>query len=243
MKRGLKLFLLTGGEASLQRLPVSNVIPDTPAAFDVAPYTTETSTAIVTKGKKKNTGFTAKFVQDISGSVQLAAGRVYTMQYTADWSKMSNLGKNNEVGFLFKAGNSFFLIGYKGDGSGGVTKHIVEGANKWNQSSGFTEIDTGAPTQGSLSGPNYVQLRVSDDGTHISLFSGNSVGLVWTAEVSLSAITPFTNVSQITAWGPGALLSAEDYGDFSISVTIWAVTSLTRTFNDDDYAATMALVA
>lgn len=225
--------------------PTGTVVEDDPTAFDSPPTVVSTSGSVQIKGKKKSTGSIAKLLQDISSQVLLRAGHTYTMQYSADWSQMTAGGVNNEVGFIFKANNDFYMVGLKGAGvAPDTTVHQIQGPNDWNRTSGFIEIDGGAPHNGTLSGPNFLQIVTSNDGTTINFLTGNADGSIFTAELSLTSISPFANVSEVTNWGPGVFLDASDDGPFSIDVTVWNVeTNPAVTYLDNDYAALMAIAA
>lgn len=201
-------------------LPDGDDEPDDSGNYDVPPYSVTVDGAVKLAGKKKANGSTAKFIYNIYDEAPLEANTVYTMRYDPDFSLMSQGGELAMVGFMFKAGNDFYLVGLRGDGSTGIHAYEVRGDNLWNQTSGFTVDDGGAAAHGTQAGPNWIQLETSGDGTKMT-FRTSSDGSSWTDEYTDRAITPFDDVTDVTAWGPGAFFHGDDDGPYSISVDLW----------------------
>lgn len=202
-------------------LPPGEDIPDDPGNFDTPPYTVNVDGGVKLAGKKKANGSIAKFLHDITDEVPLEAGKVYTMKYDPDFSLMSAQGVLAMIGFMFKAGNDFYLIGLRGDGAAGIHAYEVQGENKWNQTSGFVVDDGGAAVNGTQAGPNWIQLETSADGTTITFRTSGDDGDTWDDEYTTEAPTPFTNISEVTQWGPGAFFHGADDGPYSILVELW----------------------
>jgi hypothetical protein len=188
--------------------------------FDTPPYTVEVDGSVKLGGTKKP-GSIAKFVHNIIADMPLTAGHVYTMEYDPDFTQMSAGGVLAMVGFMFKAGNDFWIVGLRGDGSTGIHAYEVQGDNLWNLTAGFVVDDGGAALNGTQAGPNWIQLEISSDGAQITFRTSGDEGDTWDDEYTGRVPMPFTNVSQVTAWGPGAFFHGDDDGPYSISVSIW----------------------
>lgn len=203
-------------------LPPGDDIPDNEDNFDIPPYTVNVDGGVKLAGKKKDNGSTAKFLYDISDEpgFELEAGRVYTAHYDPDWSLMAQQGALTMVGFLFKAGNDFYIAGLRGDGSSGVHAYQVQGENLWNQTAGFVTIDDGAAAHGTKDGPNWLQIEVSADGTQITIRTSGDDGETWADEFTDEPL-PFGNVSEVDQWGPGGFFNSADSGSYSINFLLW----------------------
>lgn len=202
-------------------LPPGDDIPGDEGEFDVPPYSVDVDGAVKLAGKKKNTGFVAKMLHNIIDDVPLVVERKFTMRYDPDFTQMANDGVLNMVGFVFKAGNDFYMVGLRGDGSIGLDKYEVSGDGLWTSTAGFTVNDGGAPANGTQAGPNWIQLETSEDGAAITFRTSGDDGETFDDEFTDIDFPPFTNISEVTAWGPGAFFAADDHGPYSIEIDIW----------------------
>jgi hypothetical protein len=161
-------------------------INDLPGEFIEPPIVVSVDDGIQFKGKKAS-GASGKFIYDIGVA---AAGITYTMRYDPDWSLLTNQGVTAMVGFGLRSGNDFHLAGLKGNGSSGVNAYEIFGTNKWNKTSGFSEVDGGAAL-GTKDGPNWVRFEVSADATTYTLSASND-GVTWVEELTAVMPSPFS---------------------------------------------------
>jgi len=189
--------------------------PPEPPVFVVPPIATVVDDGIKFHGKKGN-GASGKFIYDI----QLPQpGYTYTMLYDPDFTLLENHGKQAMVGFGFKRGNNFHLVGLKGDGGTGLNKTKIYGT-KWNQSSGATVSNGGNAHNGTQAGPNWLQMEISEDGDLYTLRSSVD-GVVWVDEYTASTSPPETDPDRYNAFGIAVWLDAEDAGNFSVFLQLW----------------------
>jgi hypothetical protein len=184
---------------------------------DTDPYV-EPPVEVVTEVAAKvsgKTGGTSVFLKDWGVPV---GGRVYVMKYSADWSGMSALGAYAAVGFGFKQGNSFHMIGLRGNGAVSTTMLASRLYGDWRKSKQFTITNDGTATHGTKNGPNWLRLTVGGDGTIYTLES-SADGATWAAEITDAAPSPFTDATDATQFGPAAYFHEEDKGPFVISIS------------------------
>jgi hypothetical protein len=184
---------------------------------DTDPYV-EPPVEVVTEVAAKvsgKTGGTSVFLKDWGVPV---AGRVYVMKYSADWTGMSAQGRYAAVGFGFKQGNSFHMVGLRGNGAVSTTMLGSRLYGDWRKSKQFTITNDGAATHGTKNGPNWLRLTVGGDGTTYTLES-SADGATWAAEITDAAPSPFTDATDATQFGPAAYFYEEDKGPFVISIS------------------------
>jgi hypothetical protein len=184
---------------------------------DTDPYI-EPPVEVVTEVAAKvsgKTGGTSVFLKDWGVPV---AGRVYVMKYSADWTGMSAQGRYAAVGFGFKQGNSFHMVGLRGNGAVSTTMLGSRLYGDWRKSKQFTITNDGAATHGTKNGPNWLRLTIGGDGTTYTLES-SADGATWAAEITDAAPTPFTDATDATQFGPAAYFYEEDKGPFVISIS------------------------
>jgi hypothetical protein len=184
---------------------------------DTDPYV-EPPVEVVTEVAAKvsgKTGGTSVFLKDWGVPV---AGRAYVMKYSADWTGMSAQGRYAAVGFGFKQGNSFHMVGLRGNGAVSTTMLGSRLYGDWRKSKQFTITNDGAATHGTKNGPNWLRLTIGGDGTTYTLES-SADGATWAAEITDAAPSPFTDATDATQFGPAAYFYEEDKGTFVISIT------------------------
>jgi hypothetical protein len=184
---------------------------------DTDPYV-EPPVEVVTEVAAKvsgKTGGTSVFLKDWGVPV---GGRVYVMKYSADWSGMSALGAYAAVGFGFKQGNSFHMIGLRGNGAVSTTMLASRLYGDWRKSKQFTITNDGTATHGTKNGPNWLRLTIAGDGTTYTLES-SADGATWAAELAGAAPSPLTDTENATQFGPAAYFYEEDKGPFVISIS------------------------
>jgi hypothetical protein len=178
------------------------------------PIVITTSTGDTTiKGKVKSGSF-GKFIVPLAN---VQAGQQYTFRYTPHFSQLAQQGKLAMVGFGFKNGNDFHIVGLRGDGSTGLHRYKVYGSppNGWNAQTGHTTVDGVAPTNGTQAGPNWIRIDIAADGASY-LFSTSPANDNWSAEFSSSPLPPFSNFSGVTTFGIALWFNNADAGPFSI---------------------------
>jgi hypothetical protein len=194
------------------------VVPDpNDPGSDTDPYV-EPPVEVVTEVAAKvsgKTGGTSVFLKDWGVPV---AGRVYVMKYSADWTGMSAHGRYAAVGFGFKQGNSFHMVGLRGNGAASTTMLGSRLYGDWRKSKQFTITNDGAATHGTKNGPNWLRLTIGGDGTTYTLES-SADGATWAAEITDAAPAPFTDATDATQFGPAAYFYEEDKGPFVISIS------------------------
>jgi hypothetical protein len=194
------------------------VVPDpNDPGSDTDPYV-EPPVEVVTEVAAKvsgKTGGTSVFLKDWGVPV---AGRVYVMKYSADWTGMSAQGRYAAVGFGFKQGNSFHMVGLRGNGAASTTMLGSRLYGDWRKSKQFTITNDGAATHGTKNGPNWLRLTIGGDGTTYTLES-SADGATWAAEITDAAPAPFTDATDATQFGPAAYFYEEDKGPFVISIS------------------------
>jgi hypothetical protein len=184
---------------------------------DTDPYV-EPPVEVVTEVAAKvsgKTGGTSIFLKDWGIPV---AGRVYVMKYSADWTGMSAQGRYAAVGFGFKQGNSFHMVGLRGNGAVSTTMLGSRLYGDWRKSKQFTITNDGAATHGTKNGPNWLRMTIGGDGSTYTLES-SADGATWAAEITDAAPTPFTDATDATQFGPAAYFYEEDKGPFVISIS------------------------
>jgi hypothetical protein len=190
-------------------------INDLPGEFIEPPIVVSVDDGIQFKGKKAS-GASGKFIYDIGVA---AAGITYTMRYDPDWSLLTNQGVTAMVGFGLRSGNDFHLAGLKGNGSSGVNAYEIFGTDKWNKTSGFSEVGGGAAL-GTKDGPNWVRFEVSADATTYTLSTSND-GVTWVEELTAVTPSPFSLLTSPPVFGIAVFLEAADAGSFTVDITLW----------------------
>ena len=205
--------------------PDDDPIVDDEDNFDILPHTIDVSGSVKFAGKKKNNGLSAKFMHDFSAEIgPLVAGQEYIFSFTADFSLMQDEGAQTSVGLMLKTGNDFYSIGVKGDGgASGLDAYTVsDGANKWNETTGFTITNEGDVAHGTQWADIWIKIIVSEDGTALTLQTGTDID-TWSDDVVEASMGPFDDVGDITQWGIGGIFDSEDAGPYSIEVTYWEI--------------------
>jgi hypothetical protein len=184
---------------------------------DTDPYV-EPPVEVVTEVAAKvsgKTGGTSVFLKDWGIPV---AGRVYVMKYSADWTGMSAQGRYAAVGFGFKQGNSFHMVGLRGNGAVSTTMLGSRLYGDWRKSKQFTITNDGAATHGTKNGPNWLRLTVSGDASTYTLES-SADGVTWASEIADVAAAPLASATSASQFGPAAYFYEEDKGPFVISIS------------------------
>lgn len=201
-------------------IPPGDIIDD--GGFQEPPIVVNVEDHIQFKGKKAS-GASGKFIYNIGVA---EPGITYTMRYDPDWSGLANQGLTAMVGFGLKSGNDFHLGGLKGDGAGGLLAYEIYGTNKWNQTTGFTTVNGGAPANGTKDGPNWVRFAIAEDGSTYSLQT-SADGEDWDTEISAVVPTPFSSAITPPVFGIAVFLEATDAGHFTVEIELWQ-TSITE---------------
>lgn len=214
-------FTITVSDVS-ESVP-SNPLPDDgvtdvddAASFDVLPTATVVDAGVKIHGKKSANGSTGKFIYDFEN---FAVNTTFVMKYSADWSLLSNTGKNVFVGFGSREENSFDLVGLRSDGTTGIHKVRMNGAspNGWSQLSGHTVNDGGAAANGDQDGINWIALSIRADGTHYD-FLTSADGAAWSGEYSNQALGSLSTLVGNDVDGIAAVFAGTDTGPFSFNV-------------------------
>lgn len=163
----------------------------------------------------KSAGY-AKFLYSIGVPT---AGYIYTMTYDPDFSALSQQGKLAMVGFGFKEAKKYHFTGLKGDGDTGLVVNTAEGPNFDNLKS-LDETSSGAPTNGTQAGPNYLQIEINEDGTTYTLRT-SSDGSTWDDELTDDLPSPLTNSTDAEEFGIAIYLDEADKGSFTVDITLW----------------------
>lgn len=192
--------------------------------FTIAPTVGGNGGALKFKGKS---GGLAYFVFDIGAAT---ANGVYTYSYIPYFSELSNQGRDAFVGFGFKTGDSFHLAGLKGDGATGLTKHTLSGTS----TASITSTGSGAPTNGTQAGPNFIQIEIAADGLTYT-FRTSADGATWADEFTDATPTPFSDTGT-TQFGLAVFLENSDKGKFSLDVTEWSVAGVGPDYSQTKYS-------
>lgn len=184
------------------------------------------------KGQDTNNGF--KIVGKNGGIAKVVynicsppAGGKYTIRYSADWSNLSNEGRNAFVGFGFiAADDDFHLSGLKGDGEDPTTMHAyqIEGM-AFSNAQAVTQTDGGAASNGTKDGDNWLQIENSTDGLTYTLRS-SAAGSTWDDEFTAEAPMPLVDVDEATKFGVAVFLPNSDKGVFEMTVELWELAAL-----------------
>lgn len=145
------------------------------------------------------------------------AGATYTMKYSANWSGMSALGAYSAVGFGFKHGNNFHMVGLRGNGVASTTMLASQLYGDFRKAKDFTITNDGTAINGTKNGPNWLRLEVSGDGTQYTLYT-SADGVTWDEEYVDADPDPLANVTTATQFGVAAYFAAEDKGVFQITI-------------------------
>lgn len=183
--------------------------------FDVPPFIGSVDGVIKLSGKN---GGVAKIIIEIDPP---KAGKYYEMKYRADWSQLSNLGKEAFVGFGFVKNEDFHFGGFKGDGAAGVRATTISGAGKLHGSTGFTYFDGGAMPGLTQSGPNWARSDISSDGQRYTLSSSADDGDTFAAALAARLPAPLVGAVDATKHGIAIFLENSDKGPFFFQLDIW----------------------
>lgn len=168
-------------------------------------------------------GGIAKFIFDL-GSAN--SGSIYTMKYTADWSLLSNTGKEVFFGFGFlESDNDYHFIGNKGDGTTGIDIKRLYGTANFNSVSAPTTL-TDVANNGTQSGPNWLQLEIALGGATYILRS-SADGDTWDDELTGIVPTPTADCVTPPTFGIAIFLENSDKGEFEVIVNLWEATGFT----------------
>jgi hypothetical protein len=215
-------------------IPAETVVPDPPVGdgggsgdvvvpdpedpdSDTDPYVqppVEVVTEIASKVSGKNGG-TSVFLKDWGVP---EAGGVYVLKYSADWTGMSQQGRYASVGFGFKQGHNFHMVGLRGNGAVMTTMLASRLYGDFRKAKQFNITNDGAAANGTRTGPNWLRLTIGDDGTTYTLES-SADGDEWDLEIEDAAPAPLTNAENATQFGPAAYFYEEDKGTFVITIS------------------------
>ncbi len=192
------------------------IIVDDAGQWDILPTAKNDPLGLKLKGKN---GGVAKFIFDIG---QASPGAKYTLNYTADWSALSNTGKEAFLGFGWKeADNNFHMVGNKGDDSTGLDIEQIYGTANFTGQSGFTNTDVPA-TNGTQAGPNWLQLELSLGGETYTLRS-SADGIIWDDELTDEVPVPIADGIIAPVFGIAVFLENSDKGSFEAIIQLWQV--------------------
>lgn len=202
--------------------PDGETVVDVPDNFEVEPVATVVSEGVKLHGKKAANGQQGKFVYTVGA---FEVGTRIVVNYSADLSLLSNLGKNAAFGFNMKDGNSFHFVGLRGDGNTGIHKVKISGASPsgWQQTSGHTISDGGAAANGAQSGA-WIALDLLDDGTYNFLTSVD--GETWDTEYSEQTASPLSAATGNETEGLAGIFAGTDTGPFVFNVLSYLVEPL-----------------
>ena len=168
-------------------------------------------------------GGIAKFIFDLGSA---SSGSIYTMKYEADWSLLSNTGKEVFFGFGFlESDNDYHFIGNKGDGTTGIDIKRLYGTANFNSVSAPTTL-TDVANNGTQSGPNWLQLEVAVGGATYILRS-SADGDTWDDELTGIVPTPTSDCVTPLTFGIAIFLENSDKGEFEVIVNLWEATGFT----------------
>jgi hypothetical protein len=194
--------------------------PDDPegddGGFEEPPIQQDTSAGLKIGGKN---GGSAIFLKDWGIP---AIGAVVTMRYEADWSLMSRLGREAAIGFAFKNGNNFHLVGLRGDGRPATTmleSRIYGDFRKANQ---FTVTNDGAAAHGTKDGPNWVQIEFDGVTGATYTFRTSADGETWVDAYTGITPVPLSGAVNALQFGPGGYFTNQDKGVFTITITTFS---------------------
>jgi hypothetical protein len=168
-------------------------------------------------------GGRAKFIFDLGSA---ASGAIYTMKYTADWSQLSNTGKEVFFGFgMLEADGDYHLVGNKGDGTTGIDIKRLFGTANFHSTSAPSTL-TDVADNGTQSGPNWLQLEISVGGDTYTLRSSVD-GDTWDDELTGITPSPATDCVTPVTFGVAIFLENTDKGAFDVIVNLWENTPFT----------------
>jgi hypothetical protein len=186
--------------------------------FESAPVTAETEEGVAVSGK--NAG-TTTFLLNWGVPV---ADNTYTMRYSADYSGMSANGRYAAVGFGFKSGNDFHIVGLRGSGTQPTTMRVSRVYGDFRKAKNFTVTNDALATNGTKDGPNWLRIVIALDGTTYDLLS-SADGETWTLERNDTLPQPLSTSSSALQFGPAAYFAAQDQGPFVINIDRFINTS------------------
>lgn len=190
-------------------------------SYDIDPIASDSSAGVKIAGK--NGGF-ATLIWD-RGPV--SAGDIVTLTYSADFSDMNKQGTHAAVGFAFKSGDNFHLVSLRGDGvqpPAATTENDSQVYGSFSNPKSFTKTSDGAAANGTVSGPNYIQIEISGDGSSYT-FRTSPDGAAWTDEYTGELPAPLANATDALEFGLGAYFTKQDQGPFVITISELTVTN------------------
>jgi hypothetical protein len=234
-------------EFTVDVIPAETVVPDPPVGdgggsgdvvvpdeedpdSDTDPYVqppVEIVTEIASTVSGKNGG-TSVFLKDWGVP---EAGGVYVLKYSADWSGMSAQGRYAAVGFGFKQGQNFHMVGLRGNGAVMTTMLASRLYGDFRKAKQFSITNDGAAANGTRSGPNWLRLTIGEDATTYTLES-SADGEEWDLEIEDAAPSPFTDATDATQFGPAAYFYEEDKGAFVITISEFQEVSFVGAVDD-----------
>ena len=185
--------------------------------FTVPTTSTQVNDAIKIHGKK-GPGTIGKVIYDIG---PLAADDKVTLHWTFDGSLLALQGRKVAVGLIFKQGNAFHFIGLQGNGSSGSNVKRLYGS-AWNQQTGITEINDGAPLNGSQYDA-WVQIEVDSSGDKYTFRTATDPNsdADFDDEVVDADTPPITLASGAGQFGVGLIFQGDDAGPFSCAIDVY----------------------
>ena len=188
--------------------------------FTTPTTVTQVDAAIKIHGKKAP-GSIGKFIVPLP---DLEADSIVTIHWTLDASLMSLQGRKILAGFVLKQGNDFHMVGPQGDGTvSGVNLKTIYGDNKWNSQTGLTEVNDGAPANGSQY-DMWFQIEVDSSGDKYTIRTATDPGeqADFDDEFTGRDSSPFALVVDAADFGFGALFQADDTGVYSFTLEFYA---------------------
>jgi len=190
-------------------LPVTSFDTVEAGSFDVIPVSKNADGDVKLIGRS---GGLIKFLR----LFELTPGNKYRMQYTADFSLLSNAGDEAFVGFGFKDNLDFHITGLKGNGAGGTITRQIYGTAKWNDTSGFTTGGGVAPNNGTQHAA-WMQIIVEPGGTYTLQTSPTGLPGTWVDEFTDADYTPIS-ASPVAEFGIAIFLENSDKGEFELTI-------------------------
>ncbi|PSJ55752.1 hypothetical protein [Pseudaminobacter soli (ex Li et al. 2025)] len=144
-------------------------------------------------------------------------GSVYIMKYQADWSGMNKQGREAAIGFAFKSGNNFHMVGLRGDGANPAKMLRSKIYGDFRKANQFTATNDGLAAHGAKDGPNWLKLAISSNGKTYAL-SSSADGVTWGVEYTAAVPVPLADPVSALQFGPGGYFTNSDKGVFAITI-------------------------
>lgn len=187
--------------------------------FEQPPVEQSTTDGLKITGRN---GGAAHFLRDWGAPV---AGGIYTMRYVADYSGLNRQGREAAIGFGFKDGNDFHLVGLRGNGHPNTQMLKSKIHGDFRKANQFTITDDGMAESGTKEGPNWLQIEIGEDGDTYTLRTSADGSetpfdeLTWDDEYTDALPVPLAEATDALQFGPGAYFTNQDRGVFSITIS------------------------